>query len=324
MRNIGIEYPEQGRAAFYDLGEPPAPGPTEILIRTEFSGITNGTERHSLMGEHGWKGAFPSRNGYQHVGTVEAVGEAVAVFHAGQRVFFGHYVGHRGWNVVDVSDDAAGTNASHLVMPLPDNVDPAHCALLGVAGVAMRAIRRFRVGVGANVWCLGGGVIGQFAAQSARASGARVIFSEIDNRRLAVAGELGAHRTLDARSDDFLAQIKEGAPYDYIIDSSGTESLLPMIFENGLLAHAGVIGLIAVRSETTFTWGMLHGTEASIEVSCHFGLDDLRVLIDLIRRDVINVGPVISHTVPIDDAVGVYETLRDDPSELLGVVFDWG
>ena len=324
MRNVGVEYPEQGRAAFCDIGTPPAPGPTEILIRTEFSGITNGTERHALMGEHGWKGNFPSRHGYQHVGIVDAVGDSVASFHAGQRVFFGHYIGHRAWNVVDVSDERAGPNASHLVMPLPDDLDPAQCALLGVAGVAMRGIRRFRVGVGANVWCLGGGVIGQFAAQSARASGAKVTFSEIDERRLAVAGELGAHRTLDARSKDFLEQIKEGAPYDYIIDSSGTASLLPMIFENGLLAHAGVIGLIAVRSETTFTWGMLHGTEASIEVSCHFGLDDLRVLIDVIRRGVVQVKPLISHVVPIDDAVGVYETLRDDPSDLLGVVFDWG
>ena len=323
MRTIGIEYPSQGKTAFCELGKPPEPSPTQILIRTEFSGITNGTERHALMGEHGWKGAFPGRHGYQHVGVVEAVGSAVTEFTVGQRVFHGHYVGHRGWNVVDVSNGDTASNGSHLTIPVPDSIDPRHAALLGVAGVAMRGVRRTRIGVGMNVWCLGGGPIGQFAAQSARAAGARVTVSEIDDRRLAVAKELGAHRVLDARDADYIEQVKVGGPYHVILDSSGTGSLLPDIFANGFLRHGGVIGLLAVRTDTTFHWSMLHGTEGSIEVSCHFGLDDLRVLIDLIGRGVIGVEPLITHVAKIDDAIGIYDTMRDDPRALLGVVFDW-
>jgi 2-desacetyl-2-hydroxyethyl bacteriochlorophyllide A dehydrogenase len=319
MRTNGIEYTAQGQTAFCDLGTPPKPAATEVLIRTEFSGITNGTERHALMGEHVWKGNFPSSHGYQHVGVIDAVGEAVTDFSVGQRVFFGHYVGHRAWNVIDVAD----AGGSHLTMPIPDGMDPRHAALLGVAGVAMRGIRRTRIGVGMNVWCLGGGPIGQFAAQSARAAGARVTVSEIDDRRLAVAKELGTHRVLDAREDDLFDKLKEAGQYHAIIDTSGIPSLLPDIFANNLLAHAGVMGLIAVRSDVTFPWSMMHGTEASIEVSCHFSLDDLRVLIDLIGREVINVEPLITHTVPIDDAIGVYDTMRDNPRDLLGVVFDW-
>jgi 2-desacetyl-2-hydroxyethyl bacteriochlorophyllide A dehydrogenase len=319
MRTNGIEYTAQGQTAFCDLGTPPKPAATEVLIRTEFSGITNGTERHALMGEHVWKGNFPSRHGYQHVGVIDAVGEAVTDFTVGQRVFFGHYVGHRAWNVIDVAD----AGGSHLTMPIPDDMDPRHAALLGVAGVAMRGVRRMRMGVGMNVWCLGGGPIGQFAAQSARAAGARVTVSEIDDKRLAVAKELGAHRVLDARKDDLFDKLKEAGQYNAIIDTSGIPSLLPDIFAHNLLAHAGVMGLIAVRSDVTFPWSMMHSTEASIEVSCHFSLDDLRVLIDLIEREVINVEPLITHTVPIDDAVGIYDTIRDDPRALLGVVFDW-
>ena len=74
MRNTGIEYTARGQMAFCDLGEPPDLQPAEILIRTCYSGITNGTERHALMGEHIW-GQFPGRHGYQHVGEVAAVGD---------------------------------------------------------------------------------------------------------------------------------------------------------------------------------------------------------------------------------------------------------
>ena len=82
--------------------------------------------------------------------------------------------------------------------------------------------------------------------------------------------------------------------------------------------------MLAVHTHTTFHWSMLHMTEGSIEVSCHFALDDLRVLLHFIRQDVIRVAPLIGHRVPVDDAIGIYEMLRDTPRELLGVVFDWG
>jgi threonine dehydrogenase-like Zn-dependent dehydrogenase len=69
---------------------------------------------------------------------------------------------------------------------------------------------------------------------------------------------------------------------------------------------------------------MLHATEGSIEVSCHFSLDDLRVLLHFVRDGTIRVPPLISHRVPIDEAPRIYSLLRDAPAELLGVVFDWG
>ena len=82
MRTLGLEYTAPGETAFCDLGEPPDVQPTEILIATRYSGITNGTERHALLGEHGW-GQYPSRHGYQHVGEVVAAGEAVEGFSVG-------------------------------------------------------------------------------------------------------------------------------------------------------------------------------------------------------------------------------------------------
>ena len=52
-RDIGIEFPERGQMRFVPLGSPGELEPAQVLIRTHYSGITNGTERHALLGEHG-------------------------------------------------------------------------------------------------------------------------------------------------------------------------------------------------------------------------------------------------------------------------------
>jgi 3-hydroxyethyl bacteriochlorophyllide a dehydrogenase len=318
MRNVGIIYPARGQMGFKDLGEPLSLAPNEVLIETRYSGITNGTERHALLAEHGWK-TFPSAHGYQSVGTIRAVGKDVTEFTPGDWVFYGNYIGHRGWHVVDVSLP----NGMHLCQKLPSDADHRRFALLGVAGVAMRGARRCRVQPAQNVWVAGLGLIGQFTAQSARALGARVTVSDVNERRLSLAGQCGAHRCLDARDPQLWDKLKAQGTYERIFDCCGVPSLLMDIHRAGLVPHGGVIGCLAVRSETTFHWSMLHTTEASIEVSCHFSLDDLKVLIHFIGEGIIKVDPLISHAVSIDEAPTIYDTLRGRPADLLGVVFDW-
>jgi len=78
MRTTGLEFAAKGELDIVELGEPPELGPTEVRIETRFSGVTDETERHALLVEHGYGGGkFPSRHGYQHVGEIIAVGETV-------------------------------------------------------------------------------------------------------------------------------------------------------------------------------------------------------------------------------------------------------
>lgn len=325
MRTSGIEYAAKGEMTFCDIGKPQDPKDTEVLIRTLFSGITNGTERHALMAEHLW-GQFPSRHGYQHVGVIEKAGKEVKNFSEGDWVFFGHYVGHRAWNVVDVAGPLALATENHLTVPLPAHSTPEGYqpyALLGVAGVSMRGAKRFRVSPGQEVWVVGLGLIGQFAAQAARALGGHVTVSDINPERLELAKRVGAHRALSASDPDYDAQVKAGGPYDVIIDCAGHPPFVRDLFEKYLVKHSVVVGLLAVRTDTVFKWSMLHMSEGSIEVSCHFSVADLRGLLRYIQDGVIRIDPLISHRVSIDQAPEIYATLRDRPADLLGVVFDW-
>jgi L-iditol 2-dehydrogenase len=318
MRTLGFEFAAPGEMRFCELGSAPAPGPREILIHTHYSAITNGTERHALLGEHGWT-QFPGRHGYQHVGTVADIGSEVKQFHLGDWVFYGQYVGHRGWHIVDVSQH----DGSHLCIPLPLSSNYSHFALSGVAAVALRGVRRLRVSVGQNVWVAGAGLIGLFAAQAARAAGAAVTITDMNHHRLEIAKRSGISTVLDPKNSHDWEILAANRPYDCIIDACGSPSLLEEIHQSRLLAPRGVVGLLAVRSQTTFHWAMMHTLEASIEVSCHFSLEDLRILHRLIQLGHVQMEPAVTHYAPVEEAPAIYRTLRDEPQSLLGVIFDW-
>lgn len=314
MHKRGIEFIERGKAGFHELGEPPEPDPNQILIETKYTGVTNGTERHCLMNEFGYGGEYPSRNGYQQVGQVVAAGRDVHSYQPGDWVFYGACVGHNGWNLVE--EDS-------LLMKLPDNIDRRNCALFGVAGVALRSVRRMGVGQADNVVVFGQGPIGHFVGQSARASGAKVTVVDMLEKRLDAARQYGAHRVLNADDSCLFDNLKAAGPYDYIYDCCSAESLIFDIHSNELLAHGGTIGLVALRKNISYPWKVLHGTEAKIETSCHFKVDDLRVLLFLYQQGLITIEPMVSHIVSIDDAPDIYEKLGNRDPSLLGVIFDW-
>lgn len=315
MRKIALEFAARGTLAVRDLGEPPPLRPTEVLLETLYTGITNGTERHALLAEHGYGGGvFPSRHGYQHVARVAAAGAGVTRFSVGDRVFYGGYVGHNGWNVAD---------QHALLLKLPADIDCRDCALFGVAGVALRSVRRMGVRQGDNVWVAGQGPIGHFVAQAARASGARVTVTDALPNRLDAAREGGAHVVLNVADAETDRILKEGGPYTHIFDCCSAPNLLFDVHRLGLLAHGGTVGMMAVRDTVSYPWGVLHGTEARIETSCHFDADDLRVLLFLARQGLVRIAPMVSHRVSIDEAPRIYDLLAHHGEELLGVTFDW-
>lgn len=315
MRNIGLEFGAKGKCAFCDLGLPPELDSDEILLETLYTGVTNGTERHALLSEHGYGGGnYPSRHGYQHVGRIIAIGNTVTQYAIGESVFYGGYVGHNGWNIV---------TENALMIKLPATLEHKYCALFGVAAVALRAVRRMGVRPGDNVWVVGQGPIGQFIGQASRSAGAKVTVTDLIEHRLRVAEQCGAHSILDASDTTVWTQLSKGRPYDFIFDCCSAPSLLKDIHKHQLLAHGGTVGMMAVRDSVTYPWSLLHGTEAKIETSCHFDRDDLRVLLFLVEHGYTQIAPVVTHMVEIEEALNIYQLLAYDQESLLGVIFNW-
>src|SRR6266542_4229042 len=76
MEGRRVCWPEHGRAELQGF-EPRAPGPGEVLIESEVSLISPGTERAVFLGLPNAEGGFPSYPGYSNVGRVAALGGGV-------------------------------------------------------------------------------------------------------------------------------------------------------------------------------------------------------------------------------------------------------
>ncbi|MBA3686951.1 MAG: hypothetical protein H0W72_17160, partial [Planctomycetes bacterium] len=165
---------------------PDQPAPGQILIASEWSVISAGTEVANYTAKDGgvhvpgnWN-SYPWTAGYGNVGIVRAVGSGVAGITPGQRVFtHGPHAScfHYG--------------AERLVVPVPDAVDPALAAASRMAGVAFTG--PLAAELGANQWVavFGLGMVGNLAAQICRLLGARVIGIDPSATRRAQAQRCG-------------------------------------------------------------------------------------------------------------------------------------
>ena len=117
---------------------------------------------------------FPANTGISTCSKVVAIGQYVACFEVNDWVFYGAYIGHNGWNVADQNS---------LLVKLLAGIDRKSCALLGVASVALRSVRRMRMGHGGNVFVVGQGPIRYLVAQMIRAASAKATVTDRFQKR---------------------------------------------------------------------------------------------------------------------------------------------
>jgi threonine 3-dehydrogenase len=106
-------------------------------------------------------------------------------------------------------------------------------AIMDPVGNAFHAVLTAEI-PGSTVFVVGCGPIGCFAVGIARAAGAaRVIASDVNPRRLALAERMGAHVLINAARDDVLGTVLEatgGEGADVVCEMSGVPSALRQAF----------------------------------------------------------------------------------------------
>lgn len=196
----------------------PAPGPGEVTVRVEASGVSF-AETAMRRGRYPGQPAFPFVPGYDLVGTVATLGPAVAEVTVGQRVAALTKTG--GWS------DYIVLPAADLV-PVPDGLDAAAAETAVVNGATawqmLHDVAKVRPGQTIVVHGATGGV-GVLLVQLAHIAGVRVIGTASPAKH-DVARALGAE-PLDYHADDLLAQVRALAPrgVDAVFDHLGGKSL---------------------------------------------------------------------------------------------------
>ncbi len=229
----------------------PTPGPGEVLVRVLACGVCY-SDVKTATGHMPYSPTLrlPHVPGHEIVGTVAARG-AGAMLREGQRVVVYNYRGCGtcprcrageenvcldlqawiGFTSPGGFQEYLAVPESH-VLPLPDSTPTEMAAALSCAtGTSYRAlVARGRVQPGETVLVVGVGGVGLQAVQVARASGARVLAVDVDDRKLARALSCGAGAA--ARADQMTAawvrDQTDGAGADLVVETAGREAALAL------------------------------------------------------------------------------------------------
>src|SRR5206468_850117 len=203
----------------------PAPGPGEVLIAVRHAGVC-GTDLHIAEWDAWAQGRIKPRLivGHEFAGEIQAIGDGVTELKVGQLVTAeGHIVcGHclqcrtgnshicRNTRIIGVDRDGAFTE--YIVMPATnvltlDGIPTEIGAIMDPMGNAFHAVLTAEI-PGSTVFVVGCGPIGCFAVGIDRAVGAsRVIASDVNPKRLALAAKMGAHVTVNAAKEDVVRAV---------------------------------------------------------------------------------------------------------------------
>jgi predicted dehydrogenase/threonine dehydrogenase-like Zn-dependent dehydrogenase len=273
--------------------------------------------------------------GYCNAGHVLEIGPGVTGYRVGQRVASnGPHAG-----VVNVP--------VNLCAPVPDAVDDEAAAFMVLGAIALQGVRLAQPTLGEQFCVMGLGLVGLLAVQFLRAQGCRVLASDFDPARLALAAEFGAEIVdLTAGADPVEAarSFTRERGIDGVLIATATESDDPihqaalMCRKRGRIILIGVTGLQLARAD-------FYEKELSFQVSCSYGPGrydpayeeqgrdypagyvrwteqrNFEAVLEMMADDRLNVTSLVSHRFPLDRAPEAYRLLISKAPSL-GIVLE--
>ncbi|MFD1676949.1 zinc-dependent alcohol dehydrogenase [Alicyclobacillus fodiniaquatilis] len=311
--------------------------PDEVLIETEYTFISAGTELANYSGKEptvfvpGSWCAYPWKSGYANVGIVKAVGQNVKNVAVGQRVYtFGQHASF------------IKANQHGLIIGVPDDIDPAIAVSSRMAAVAATAIIISEIPKNAWVAVYGLGMVGNLAAQMFQILGCRVIGIEPTAHRRELAKQCGLAITVGGNPDEVQQAVKDitGGQMAHIsVDAVGHSSVVMQALK--ATANFGQIILLGsprvpVEGNLTELLSDVHLRWITVRGGLEWCLPTYSTLpntpslyskqemiFDWIRREKLALAPQISHRIDPAQIKEAYDGLLYQPETYTGVVLNW-
>ena len=356
MKGKRVVWPQRGQVDIeeFDL---PAVGKNQVLVETDVSLISPGTERAFLLGLPNAGSSYPQHPGYSNVGDVIEVGAEVDNIAVGAKV--ASSAGHsshvllsadRAFIVPEGLTNAGGGfggkgEGDKHEMPKPPVPNPPpnleKAVFFNLAAISLQGVRKARIELGEAVLVMGQGLIGQLALQLAKLSGAfPSIAADLIESRLKKSRECGADFALNPEDEAFqeeLTRITAGAGPQVVIESTGSPEPVNTAFK--LAGRGGRIVLLAsTRGETEKVnfyrdvhrkglkiLGAHNAIRPSQESSPGFwtSQDDGKLTLALLANERLMVDKLITHRFEGERAPEAYKLLMDWDENLLGVILSW-
>jgi len=315
---------------------PPATG--EVAVRIAYCGIC-GTDMHVFHGNMDARVGFERVIGHEMSGTIAAVGEGVTGINVGRKVVVrpldhcgecpaclaGHEHICHNLKFLGLDTDGAMQEIwnvpAHTIHMLPDDIRMDHAALIEPVAVACHDVRLSRLQAGEDALVIGGGPIGVLVAMVARDAGGKVVISEVNPHRLAIAQKLG-FETINPAETDLAAEINSrtgGKGADVVFEVSGTQPGVDAMTE--CAATRGRIVMVAIHAKKPevdmfrFFWRELELVGVRV-----YEKEDYEKAIAIIAAGGVDADTVITDVSPLSDIQSAFESLDSSPTALKSLI----
>jgi len=329
MKGQRVIWPSRANVDIEEFELPTIPD-DEVLVASECTLISPGTERAFLLGLPNARGGYPSRPGYSNIGKVIEVGKNVNQDLLGKRFASTH--GHTSHFIA---------NPGRLLKVESTDVPAEEVVFYNLSAIALQGVRKARIELGESTLVIGQGLIGLLALQLSKLSGAvPVIAADLTDSRLELSKEIGADYTFNPEDKDFSDQLANATMNKgptVVIEATGhPDAITTALHAAGWGAR--LVLLASTRGETPHVnfyrdvhkkgliiTGSHNPIRPRQESSPNFWTseDDCRLMITLISQKRFNVTPLISHRFSGQDAPKAYQLLMEWNPGLLGVVLQW-
>jgi L-iditol 2-dehydrogenase len=209
------------------------------------------------------------------------------------------------------------------VYPLPDGVSFAEAGAGCILNCPMAAVEKVGIHPGDDVLIIGDGPSSLIMVQLARLKGAgRIVISGHRERRLALAGELGADRVVNAKSEDLVTVLDSlRLSPRVVIDAVGTsESFSTALRAAGPEARLHLFGL-PEKPFDGVPMELVLFKELAI-VSSTGSPAYWSSVMRLVGHGLLKVKPLITDRFPLTAAAEALESIRRNKAEVVKAVFE--
>jgi L-iditol 2-dehydrogenase len=329
----------------FEFGTAPDPeiGPEDVLVSVKACGIC-GSDIHGMDGSSGRRQP-PIIMGHEAAGEISRVGSAVTNWAPGDRVTFDStvYCGKcpacldgrmnlcPNRNVLGVSCGdyrRHGAFAEYVAVPqhilyrIPEGIPYEQAAFAEPISIALHGVNRVPLRPGDSAVVVGAGLIGLLVIQALKAKGAGMVIAvDIDEKRLALAKELGADHSL-VSGDDVPAKVRElvgnGDGADVAMEVVGFGPTMKIAVES--VRKGGSIGCVGnLKAEVPFPLQAVVTRELNVFGSCA-SAGEYAEAVKAVAEGSIKVGPLISAVADLSDGAEWFKRLYRNEEGLMKVI----
>jgi 2-desacetyl-2-hydroxyethyl bacteriochlorophyllide A dehydrogenase len=337
---LGLVLKDINKVELEEVEKPTIIHETDVMVKIELTTIC-GSDIHLIHG------AIPTTPGYvlghEYVGIVEEVGSMVKGVKEGDRVigpaapYCGQCEHCRQGKIAHCFNggvhgsgkefgNLSGTHSEYIrvpfgdvnLLPVPDDLESEQVLFVGdILSTGYFAVEKGNIKPGEDVVIFGAGPVGLCAVQCAKLFHPKsIILVDIDDHRLEVGKSLGATHILNSNEVNVLeeiAGITENKGVEVAIEAVGLEATFQQAVRSASIG--GRISMVGIYGQpVNFPLQEVFMKNLKLEMGLAY-LGHMKKLLDLVRIGAIDVRPLITHRISLNEikkGIEIFEKRKDN------------